>query len=179
MVAEEPVNLQTVIAVRRMDGAENIDVDLVPRKAGPRAHDLIEGAAPTLRDAVGVVHGLWTIDAQADQETMRLEEARPFVVQQHAVGLDRVHDLLARPLVLRHHIDGSPEKRQTHQCRLASLPLDFDLRVRLRGHQLAAVALQHIVGHPQAPPHRTSPCSGRNSICSRGCSWRRSAQPSR
>jgi len=69
--------------------AENIDVNLVPHEAVPRTHDLIERTAPALCHAVGVVHALRTIDAQADQETMRLEEARPFVVEKYPVGLDR------------------------------------------------------------------------------------------
>src|SRR5258705_3776920 len=92
LVAEEPVNLRTMITICPKDGAENIDVNLVPHEAVPRTHDPIEGAAPALCHAVGVVHALRTIDAQADQETMRLEEARPFVVEKYPVGLDRVHD---------------------------------------------------------------------------------------
>ena len=60
-----------------------------------------------------------------------------------------MRDLLTWLPVLRHQIDGAPEKRQAHQGWLAALPRDIHFRIRLRHKQLADVGLEHIVGHPQ------------------------------
>ncbi len=41
-------------------------------------------------DAVGVVELAWTVDAQPDEEVVLLEERAPRVIEENAVGLERV-----------------------------------------------------------------------------------------
>ena len=74
----------------------------------------------------------------------------PRLVQQHAVGLQGVADLLARRNVLPLQLDDTAEEIQPHQGRLAPLEGELDrLDVfRLRRDVLPDIGLQSRVRHP-------------------------------
>ena len=80
-----------------------------------------------------------------------LEERTPLVVQQRAVGLDRVGDALARQRQVVGDLDRTPEEVEAHHRGLAALPRHRDLRrAGVRLDQLPQVGLQQVVGHPEA-----------------------------
>ena len=94
-----------------------------------------------------------TVDGDPHQETVLGEEGAPLVGQQRAVGLDRVHDPLARPPDRLGQFDRAPEEVQAHHRRLTALPGDDDLGRRgVRPDQLAQVHLKQVIGHPEAAP---------------------------
>jgi len=63
-------------------------------------------------------------DAQADQEIVLLEKATPGIVQQRAIGLNRVPLIVFRAMFLLVAI--TAEKIQPHQRRLTALPGEGD-----------------------------------------------------
>ena len=118
-------------------------------RQSPAAHHLVERSLAALVDAIGVVQLARAVDAQADEELVRLEEGAPLVVEQRAVGLDRVRRPAVRALVAFDVLDRALEEVEAHQRRLAALPGDDDLRPRLRLEQLADVGLEQLVRHPE------------------------------
>jgi hypothetical protein len=59
----------------------------------------IEAAFTVFSDSVCVMQFVRSINAQAYKIIVTLEKRRPLVVDQRAVGLDRVLDALVRPAV--------------------------------------------------------------------------------
>jgi hypothetical protein len=113
-------------------------------------HHPAEAALTALVDAVSVVDLSWAVDRQADQEVVLGEERSPLVVEQGAVGLDRVGDLLARLLQRFGQFHRPAEKTQPHHRRLAPLPGHHDFRgARVRLYQLPQVGFQQVIGHPE------------------------------
>jgi len=150
LVAEEAVHLDRVVAVRGVDGAQDIDIHPVRPQELPPAPHLVERARAALVDPIGVVHRLRAIHAEAHKKAVFLEEGAPRVIEPSPVGLDRVGDLLVRLPVLLHAGDRPLEELETHQRRLAALPRDHHLRPLLRLQQLPDVGVQHLVTHPES-----------------------------
>jgi hypothetical protein len=90
-----------------------------------------------------------TVDAETDEEPVRCEELSPLVVQQRAVGLDRVLDPYARTLDTLGQLDSAAEEVETHQRGLATLPGDRHLIGLVSVEQLGDVRLEHLVAHPE------------------------------
>ena len=134
-----------------MDRREGVPVDAgVPQVAEP-AHHVVEGSLPSLVDAVGVVQRPRTVDRDPDEDVVLLEERRPLLVEEGAVGLDRVDGALAGPEVTVRQLDRTTEEVDAHEGRLAALPGDRHLRnARMRLDQLADVRLEQLVGHTEA-----------------------------
>ena len=87
------------------------------------------------------------IDAQADQESVLLEERAPFLGDQGPVGLQVVLDLLTGLCVLpleAHHLAVEVEAEPR---RFPALPRKDDFRTGDGGDVLLDEALQHLVGH--------------------------------
>jgi hypothetical protein len=72
LVAKEAVDLEGVLGVRGVDGAEDVDVDVVIDQVAIAGHDSIEGAATLLVDAVGVVQFSRSVDGEADEKVVLL-----------------------------------------------------------------------------------------------------------
>ena len=96
LVAEERVDLATVIAVDRVDRGEHVPVDLVALQDVEASHHSVERRLAALVDTVGIVHLTRSVDRDPDQEPVLLEKLTPLVVQKRPVGLHRVEDVLAR-----------------------------------------------------------------------------------
>src|SRR5271166_4145647 len=86
-----------MVGVGGVDRAKDVGVDLVLLQAFPAADHVVEAALPALGDAEGLMHIARPVDADADEIVVLLEEFRPFVVDQRAVGLERVEHAHARP----------------------------------------------------------------------------------
>ena len=105
LVAEEAIHRAAVVLVGGVDRAQDVEVDPVAAQVPPAVHHQVEGALAAAVDAIGVVELARTVDAQADQEVVLLEEGAPLVVEQDAVGLERVLHHLARTAVLLDELD--------------------------------------------------------------------------
>ena len=127
VVAEEAVDVERVVLVRRVHRAEDVDVDFVLAEQLVSAQHLVEGRVALLVDAERVVQLARTVDADADEEACSREQLAPLVGQQRAVGLDRVFDGLVRAPMLLDELDRAAEEVDAHQRRLAALPGDGDL----------------------------------------------------
>ena len=149
-IAEEAIDLERMVRIGGVDRAEDIDVDLVLAQAVPAAHHVVEAALVPLVDAVGIVQMPRTVDADADEVVVLLEECRPFVVDQRAVGLNGVQHALMRLAVLVRQLDGAAKEVQAAQHRLAALPRDVHLGTGGGLHQLPDVGLQQRLRHQRA-----------------------------
>jgi len=109
-------------------------------------HHLVPGRRAALGRPELVVQVLRAVEAQADVEALRLEEARPVLVEQHAVGLQVVLDALAGLAVAVLQRDHLLEERQPHDRGLAALPGEHHLVAGLRLDVLADVLLEQIGG---------------------------------
>jgi len=141
-IAEEAVDLQRVVGVGGVYGAEDVEVDLVALQHLAPAHDALKGRLAALVDAVGVVQFTRPVHAEADEEVVLLEELRPVVVEQHSVGLEAVVDAHAGLFVLLLVTDGLAEEVEAHQGRLAALPGEGHFGHLLRLNVLPRVFLQ-------------------------------------
>ena len=119
-----------MVLVGGVDRAQDVEVDVVLAQVPPAAHHQVERALPAAVDAVGVVQLARTVDAQAHEEVVLLEERAPVVVEQQAVGLERVLHGLAGPAVLLDQFHRAAKEVELHQRRLAALPCHRHLRVR-------------------------------------------------
>ena len=149
VVAQEAVDLQSVVLVRVVHGGQHVPAHPVRLEPVQPGDDAVERRLAALVDAVGVVEFARAVDRDADQEVLCGEELRPLVVDEGAVGLDRVLDDLVGPAVALDEVDHSAEELDTHERRLAALPGDRDLGVAVRLEQLPDVRLQQPVVHPE------------------------------
>ena len=126
-VSEVSVNLEGMVLVRRVHRAQDVELHVVfgEQLEAPQ-HPLRRGVSP-LVDPVAVVELGGPIDADADQEAMLGEQLAPGIIQQGAVGLDGVLDLLARPTVLLGQLERPAEELHPHERGFAPLPRDRDL----------------------------------------------------
>ena len=84
--------------------------------------------ASALVHAIGIVHLARAVQAQPDQELVGSEELAPLVVEQHAVGLDRVARIvIPGRWYFALDLDRPAEKFESHQGGFAALPGDVDL----------------------------------------------------
>ena len=148
LVAEEAIDRAPVVLVGGVDRAEDVEFDPVAAESPPAAHHQVKGALAAAIDPIGVVEFARTVDAQADQEVVLLEEGAPLIVEQDAVGLEGVLHALARPAILLDEFDRAPEELELHQRRLATLPCHGHLRRTMRLQQLADVGFERGLRHP-------------------------------
>ena len=130
LAAQEAVDVQRPRRVVATHAGERVVAHTVAPQDRRSVADPVEGRLALLGDPVVVVDILRTVDAQAHQERVLLEEPRPVLVEQRAVGLKVVLDALAwlRMLLLQRH--DLVEELETHQRRLAALPGKHDLVAR-------------------------------------------------
>ena len=144
---EKIVYLQRAIHVGRSYAGQNVELHLVLQQHVHPAHYGVERALARGIEAMGVVDFLGPVEAQAHQPVALRQEAAPLVVQQRAIGLQRVTD----PHIAGLHsleFDGPAVEVQPHQCRLAPLPTELDRPGgRLGGDVLANVGLEHLIRH--------------------------------
>ena len=112
--------------------------------------DLCIAAAAPMIDAVGVVQVGRSIDADADAEAGKAEEFKPAVIDQRAIGLDRVlaaHALAVARLILH----GTLVERPLGQHRLAAVPNEGDDAIMLElpdiGEGLLDRPMQYLIPH--------------------------------
>ena len=77
LVAQEPVDLQRVVAIEPVDGGQDVVLDLVLLEQPQAAHDVIEGGLAALVDAVAVVERARPVDGDPDEVPVLGQERRP------------------------------------------------------------------------------------------------------
>lgn len=146
---EEPIDLQRMIAVASADDGQRVERGGVLPEERQAAHHVIEGVATLLVDAIAIIHLPRAVDAQTNEKVLLAQELAPFVVEQRAVGLQRVVNLLpAGVLPLKRN--GLAKEIDAEQRRLASLPGKADLGHVLPVDVLPDVRFENVVGHTPA-----------------------------
>ena len=115
-----------------------------------RRQDPVEGPPATPVLAVDIVELLGTVEAQADEEAVLVKEPAPIVVEENAVGLERVLDPGPRLLVFLLELDRSPEEIEAHEGRLPALPCDRHLGDLVGFEKLPDIGLVDLIRHPEA-----------------------------
>ena len=111
-----------------------------------RPHPARKGRLPALRHAEGVVNILRTVERDAHQKVVRGEKVAPRLVDQRAVGLERILDALAvgiAPLELQ----GAAVEVNAEQQRLAPVPAELHDGDIVGLDVLADVAFEQLVAH--------------------------------
>ncbi len=122
LVAEEAVDLAAAVAVEFVDRAQDVELGPSIGEQLCRAHDLRVRTPPALVHTLRIVDVGRTVHRQADEEPVLSEECRPFLVEQRAVGLERVLDDLAGPPVALHQHHRLAEEVEPHERGFATLP---------------------------------------------------------
>jgi len=83
------------------------------------------------------VEFLGSVDRQPDEHVVLLEEGRPVLVEQHAVGLDRVVNAVVGLLELLDEFHRTTEEVEPQHRGLAARPGHCHIRGQMRLEQLA------------------------------------------
>jgi len=120
--SQEAVYVERARSVASVHAGQRIEPHAeATQKPGRREHR-VERRRAALGHPILVVQLPGAVDAEADQESMLLEEARPILVEQRAVRLQVVLDSLAGLGMLLLQRDDLAEKVQSPQRRLTALP---------------------------------------------------------
>ncbi len=149
LIPEEPVDLQRVAGVFRIDRTEDVALHFVFLEQPGGPHDPVESSPACFVFAVEVMKFPWTIHAESDEEVILAEEPAPLVVKQDAVGLEGVFDVGPWFLVLFLELDGMPEKIESHKRGLASLPGNGNPGSPMEFQELADIGLVDLRRHPE------------------------------
>ena len=141
---QKTVDRHGLLGVGGVDDHQRVEFHRVLLHASHPAHDGLEGGLALLVHSETVVQFARAVNAQPDQERLLGEEGAPFVIEQHAVGLDRVRDPLALR-VFRLQLDDPAEEAHAQQRWLAALPGERDFRQILLLDVLADERLKHVV----------------------------------
>ena len=148
-LAVEAHQLARPVDVVRPQHAKDVVLDAVATQHLDAAQHQIEAAASGFGAALLVVDLLRTVQADADQEVVAPQEGAPIVVQEDAVGLERVRDRHRRPRVGGLQRDDPFEEGPAGQGRLAALPGDRgDVAVGDVLHVLGDELLEHRLRDP-------------------------------
>src|SRR6266571_5976625 len=147
LVTQEAVHLQWVIGIRSVDRRQNVELYFMLLQQPRSTHHFLERRRTTFIYTVGIVHGLWTIQAQPDQEVMFVEKSAPIIIQEDAIGLHGVLNVDARASIGMHKLHRAIEKVESHQSWFATLPGYRDFRSTLRFEQLTNIGFEGLVTH--------------------------------
>lgn len=129
-----------------MHRGERIEIDLIAPEGFDAAHHAIKGRLTAFVDTVGVVQLARTIDGNADKKLIFEKTFCPCIVEQDAIGLEGVGNLLAVGVFFL-DLDKFPEIIDTQKRRFPALPGKIHHRRVVRFDVLPDVALQHLVAH--------------------------------
>lgn len=146
-VLEEMVDVERPIRGIATDACQDVEVHAVLLQQAQPLHHPVEGRAAVTALAIAVVDVAWTIEADADEEIVILEERAPLVGEPQTVGLERVLDLLFRAKGLLHRHDATKEVEPPQRW-FAAVPHELDHRCWLGPDVLLGVRGEDSVRHP-------------------------------
>ena len=107
---------------------------------------MMRGRARAVAPVV-IVNFCRAVEAETDEELVLGKETRPVLVNQRAVGLERVLDFAAGAIALL-QFERAPVERDAEQRGLAALPGEqYRLPGGRRGDGLSHIGLEHLVRH--------------------------------
>ena len=136
-----------MIGIRSVDRRQNIELYLMLLQQPRSPHHFLERRCTTFIYTVGIVHGLWTIQTQPDQEVMLVEKPAPIIIQEDAIGLHGMLNVDAGARIGMYKVHCAIEKVESHQSWFAPLPGYRDFRSTLRFEQLANICFEGLVTH--------------------------------
>ncbi len=145
LILEEAVYIERPLGVHPIDDAEYVEGHAMAMQHLRRGEYFVEGRLAVLGHAIAVMQFLGAVDAEANEETVFLEEQSPLVVEQRAVGLEIVLDALVRLLVLLFELDHFVEELKSEQGRFASLPGEDNFIAVLAFYVLLDVGFENLV----------------------------------
>lgn len=122
-VHQETVDLFRVPGISGMNDREGVERNRVALEQPGAAHRAVEAGRVAVAAAVRIMQVFRPVDAQADHEIVFFEKRAPGIVQERAVGLEFVGDLLAAG-VFALEFDDAGEKVESQQRRLAAMPVE-------------------------------------------------------
>ena len=150
LVAEEAVDLPAAPLAEAVHNAQRIVLHAAVPEHRNRLHHPLEGRLAALRHTKGVVDLLRSVERDAHQKVVPCEEVAPRLVDQRAVGLQRVLDPLAVGIFLL-QLHRFPVEFEAQQQRFAAVPAELH-GIHLVGFDiLADVAFEQFVAHHGLP----------------------------
>jgi len=132
------IHVKGIIGIGSVDGTENINIDTVVPETVPAPDHRIKTALAIRSHTVGIVEIPGSVNAQPNQVIILLEECRPGIIDEGAVGLNGVKNVLMRLAVTVCQFNRSPEKVQSPEHRFTALPGD-ERSVSLHPYPLSQV----------------------------------------
>ena len=135
-----------VLGILAVHHREGVEFHLVLFQEAQAAHDAVERGRAAFIHAIEVMELGRAVNRNPDQEMVLRQKLAPAIVQQDAVGLKSVFNLLAVGILV---LDGDDLAKEVHaqQGGFAALPGKGNCRRILRGNELRDVRLQNRVGH--------------------------------
>jgi hypothetical protein len=149
-IPEEPVEVERMIGVFRVDRAEDVEFHAILLKKPGSLQDPAKGPMASPVFPIQIMKLLGTIEAQADQKVVLMKELAPLVIKEDAVGLEGVFDACAGLLVPFLKLDRSPEEIEPHEGRLSALPRYRHLRDLVGFEKLPNIGLVDFIRHAKA-----------------------------
>ena len=147
LIAEIPVDLKPMLLVRVVYRAQDIATHAGLTQDVPTANHHRMRAAAGAVEPVGVVIWLGTVDRDTDEHVVGLEELCPLLVDQRAIGLHRVDDMLPGTAIAFAQLDEGAEEWQAAQGRLTALPEHSHLAVGTGGQIFGDICGQRLLVH--------------------------------
>ena len=143
----EMIDIERMVGVVVVHHAHCVPLHAVLLQQAYAAHHLMKGRLASASTAIGIVKLLRPVDGDADEPVVLTKKLAPLVGEQRAVGLQAVVDDVASVgiglLQLQHTL---VETQRTHQ-RLATVPSEEHLRLRLGLNILTNIGLKGTVVH--------------------------------
>ena len=147
LIAEIPVDHKPMLLVRVVYRAQDIATHAGLTQDVPTANHHRMRAAAGAVEPVGVVIWFGTVDRDTDEHVVGLEELCPLLVDQRAIGLHRVDDMLPGTAIAFAQLDEGAEEWQAAQGRLTALPEHSHLAVGTGGQIFGDICGQRLLVH--------------------------------
>ena len=148
-IAKEAVHVEGIISVFRIDGAQDVELDLMLLQQPDGSLSQAKSPMTGLVFAIEVMKLPGAVDTQADEEIVLEKEMAPLVGQKDSVGLEGVLNPRAGLCVLLLDLHGALIEIQAHECGLSALPRHGHQRTSMAFKKLFDISLMHLIGHAE------------------------------
>lgn len=149
-IAEKSIDLGAVPFAQTVHHAQRIELHAAGAEQLHCAHHAPERRRSAPVATKGIVDLLGTVERHADQKFMRREEFAPRLVDQHAIGLERIDDPLSTS-ILPLQLHGTTVEIDPRQQRFAAMPAKRHRIDLVRLDVLPDIELQQLLAHHGLP----------------------------